>query len=149
MTLHISAIMQGNAIQVSDRLASTTTITGTRRFNPAMNKNVIYQATDGLVSIGVSGRAYLDCIPQRPVVGREAHGPRPGEGAISFTVGGQPDRNLLHAVESVRIAAEVAFRRLRPSDRCVEQSFAIVGWQRRDADVPSRSCGSSETAHSS
>jgi hypothetical protein len=131
MTLHLSAIMQGHAIQVSDRLATTATGGTTRRFNPAMNKNVIYQATDALVSIGVSGRAYLDGIPTDQWLAEKLTDRDLSEGAISLTVSGQPDKDLYHAVEDVRTAAQAAFHRLGPRDRGVQQSFAIVGWQRR------------------
>jgi hypothetical protein len=131
MTLHISAIMQGHAIQVSDRLATTTARGGTRAFNPAMNKNVVYQATDALVSIGVSGRAYLEGIPSDRWVAEKLSGQDLSDGALTLRAGGPPDKDLYHAVEDIRTGAEAAFRRLGRLDRRVEQSFAIVGWQRR------------------
>jgi hypothetical protein len=61
MTLNITGTALGSVVQVTDRL-----ITRTRpfqKFDPAANKNVIFLARNGLLTIGYTGRAYVGDQP--------------------------------------------------------------------------------------
>ncbi len=57
MTLNITGTAFGSVIQVSDRLV--TRKSPFEKFDPAANKNVVFLARNGLLTIGYTGRAYV------------------------------------------------------------------------------------------
>ena len=59
MTQIVSAFLKGLAFQVSDRLVTQAH----REFDPQYNKTVVFRASDGIVSIGFAGHAYLENLP--------------------------------------------------------------------------------------
>jgi hypothetical protein len=61
MTLHLTLATAEYVLQVSDRLTSLDP--GKRPWDPLANKNVIYVARNGLISIGYTGAAYIGVLP--------------------------------------------------------------------------------------
>jgi len=59
MTLVLSQISHFFVLQVSDRLLTQ----GKEPFDPIANKNVLYVATNGIISLGYTGVAFLDALP--------------------------------------------------------------------------------------
>jgi hypothetical protein len=61
MTINITGTAFGSVVQVTDRLVTRTRPFG--RFDSAANKNVIFLARDGLLTIGYTGLAYIGDQP--------------------------------------------------------------------------------------
>jgi hypothetical protein len=61
MTLNLTLLTHDYAMQVSDRVL--TERTSRQQFDALTNKNVVFQARDGLVSICYAGPAYLEHVP--------------------------------------------------------------------------------------
>jgi hypothetical protein len=135
VTLVLAAVVQDTAFMVGDQLAVQPAHNSSPRmrpFYPLMNKAVVFRGSDGLVAIGVSGRAYLEGRPIDQWIAERLTGADDlSEGAIIFRVGGvRKTMNVYEAAQTLRSEAERSFAALHPKDRC-HQSFAITGWQRR------------------
>src|SRR5262249_10085532 len=115
-------------LQVSDRLLTQ----GEKSFDPIANKNVLYVATDGIISLGYTGVAFLDGIPTdqwiaEKLTGANAHyGSRPGT-----PIGRLPEwYSVGFEKRALGSGFETVFSRQRvlPSTR-LSFKFQIVVWK--------------------
>lgn len=115
MTLILSAHKRDAVVQASDRLVSQITVgRGLRPLDVVANKSVVYLASDAIVAIAFSGRAFLknrrtDLWLTEVLTGMEFE----EGGSIVFFVGGHGPTDVWHACQRVREEAERAFRPLR------------------------------------
>lgn len=121
-------------LQVSDR---RITRLDTGKIHPLANKNVVFVPTDGIVTIGYTGLAYLEGVPTDTWIAcklaSKDHRPfRDGKGpGMAVHFGGLQNRpwpNLEQAVELLRQETEAAFVRLRRS-QLMRHQIEIAGWQ--------------------
>jgi len=135
MTLILSANRRETVIQVGDRLVSQ--VSPGREPKPLdvlSNKSVIYRATDGIVTIGFSGRARLedkrtDLWLAELLVGMEVG----EEGGIVFLDGGREPLDVFHLWMLIKAEVERVFTSLR-GQRYLSHSFVLAGWQRTRRD---------------
>jgi hypothetical protein len=138
MTLHITYVSPQYVLQVSDRLVTRQRPGGAVRFDPEANKTIIYVARDAFVSIGYSGRAYLDNRPTDQWIAEKLNGEEVGSRA-RVTGGGIPRRiktgptgPWLDIGSAIRVLREelVAARDLRGAQRQDFPRLIVAGWQR-------------------
>lgn len=137
MTLHLTALTPTYVLQVSDR---RLTRLDTRQTYPLANKNVVFAASDGIVTIGYTGPAYLEGVPTDTWIAcklaSEDHRPfRDGKGPGMRVHYGRPQNEswptVEQAVELLRQQTEVVSARLR-GDEVMRHQIQIAGWQSHD-----------------
>ena len=129
MTLILTFATPNYLLQVSDRLVTQ----GTKAFDPASNKNVIYHAKNAIVAIGYSGRAYMDGTATDRWIAEKLRGEKfrdhaPGE---PYTVKmGRAERwlDIGQSIELLRRESAEVFCRLPASQR-TRHHITIAGWQ--------------------
>jgi hypothetical protein len=130
MTLHLTLATAQYVLQVSDRLTSLDP--GKRRWDPLANKNVIYIARDGLISVGYTGAAYVGGLPTDTWIAQTLRGdslaPQGGRHASVF----RDPPNFLdvgQAVMLLQAELERHFRGLRSRQPKPFLWLTISGWQ--------------------
>jgi hypothetical protein len=130
----------GMIFQVGDRLVTG----GGRSPDPAANKNILFLAENAIVSIGYTGRAYLDDVPTdqwlaQLLSGEEMDGRREPKPPIRLRTG--PITwwpNIGVALVLLKRNLEVAVSRLPATQRSLAPTVVLAGWQnvgRRKRDV--------------
>jgi hypothetical protein len=136
MTMVLGLVIRAHAFHVSDRLVTQRTAEAVSEFDPLANKTVIFRARDGVMTIGYSGRAYLDGVPTDVWIARSLtegnFAPQFGIGSAS--VSRHNWRHVGPALERLRVDAQAAIAQLSEHERrSYLQKFQIVGlrWTRR------------------
>jgi hypothetical protein len=130
MTLHLTLATAEYVLQVSDRLTSLDP--GKRPWDPLANKNVIYVARNGLISIGYTGAAYIGVLPTDTWIAQTLRGdslaPEDGRHASVFR---DPPNSLDvgQSVMLVQVELEQYFRSLRSRQPNPWLWLTISGWQ--------------------
>jgi hypothetical protein len=132
MTLNLTLLTHDYAMQVSDRLL--TERTSGQQFDALTNKNVIFQARDGLFSICYAGPAYLEHTPTDTwiackLAGEDSAPWREGrdlqEGGSGILVRPRPKRPWFDIGQSVDLLRQ-EFEALNLVDRL---DVMVAGWQ--------------------
>jgi hypothetical protein len=130
MTLHLTLATAQYVLQVSDRLTSLDP--GKRPWDPLANKNVVYAARDGLISIGYTGVAYIRGLPTDTWIAQTLRGDSLApEGGRHATVSRDPP-NFLDVGQAVRLLQaelEQYFQTLRSRNANRFLWLTISGWQ--------------------
>jgi len=129
MTLVLSQISRLFVLQVSDRLLTR----GKEPFDPIANKNVLYVGTNGVISLGYTGVAFLNAIPTDQWIVEKLTGAaidnlnRPGT-----RIGRLPKWYSIGLAERVLVSSlntTFAESSMLPIARRLPFEVQIVGWQ--------------------
>ncbi|HEX3173324.1 MAG TPA: hypothetical protein VHQ43_03775 [Solirubrobacterales bacterium] len=90
MTLVLSVSTPAYSLQVSDRLVSK----GGAPHDPLANKNVVLRATDGLLTFGYTGLAFLDGMPTDTWIANQVTGGSAAEAGGFMSLGAFPIRDV-------------------------------------------------------
>ncbi len=138
MTLHITYVSSQYVLQVSDRLLTRRRPDGAVRFDPKANKTIVYVARDAFVSIGYTGRAYLDNRPTDQWIAEKLIGEEVGSrarvpgGGIPRRIKTGPTGPWYDIGSAMRVLCEelIATRDLRLASRHDFPQLIVAGWQR-------------------
>ncbi len=126
MTQIVSELSRGLVLQVEDRLL-TAVKPGfvPEKFDPLANKNIIYEARDAIVSMGYTGRAYINNTPTDDWIASTLTGIDVSE-KFSMRTGKLP--NWWYIGEAISLLHE----RLKNTEIAVNKEYFeldIVGWK--------------------
>ena len=132
MTLNLTLLTPGYILQVSDR---RITKEPSGQTYPLANKNVVFLARDGLVSICYSGPAYLEHVPTDTWIacksaGRDINPYVGGEspGVFMSSVPKRPWPDIGQLAELLRQECEALFSRSSSNHGALQ--IVVAGWQR-------------------
>jgi hypothetical protein len=135
MTLILSTLYPDGAVQVTDRLVSLERRSRpSEEFDALSNKNIVFLARDGLVTIGYTGLAYLDGVPTDRWLARKLAMDESlqDDGRGSMRQGfGVPKRwfTVGEAILTLAWALTDLYASMRTVSGLPSLELAIVGWQ--------------------
>ena len=126
MTLNLTLLTATYVLQVSDR---RITKTSTGEIHPLANKNVVFLARDGLVTICYSGPAYIEHVPTDVWIAcklaGEDIGPYLRAEKVGVKMGSMPKRPWLNTGQSV----ELLRHELEAQNLVDRLDVMVAGWQ--------------------
>lgn len=131
MTLHLTMLTPNYVLQVSDRLISRGDTGAT---HPLANKNVVFLARDGIVTIAYTGLAFIDHVPTDTWIACKLAGVDHsdyrdgGRGILMRGLAQDSWPTVDRAVELLREETEAAFASLH-RHLVMPHRIALAGWQ--------------------
>ena len=128
MTQHFTVLTPRYVLQVSDRLLTQRT----RAFDARSNKNIVYEASNGIITMAYSGPAYLEGVPTDRWITEKLHGKplvdfAPGQ-PFTHKTGRAPQwLDVGSCIEVLRREVRRVYNSSRKPDRDLE--VVLAGWQ--------------------